>query len=186
MKIVANKVSYLIDSNGDLIVQLVVKGYHNHQIARVGVSELQHKYLLAVEIKEHRKARTYEQNNLLWALVSKIAMKQSGVAYQDEQWRVYGELLVRANVKREIVRCMVKAKDILEQNFRAVIEIPNSDKKTTQGEITKAYWVYYGSSKFTTAEMTQLIELALDTCAELGIYDSEIAKIKGDIHENHK
>jgi hypothetical protein len=76
---------------------------------------------------------------------------------------------------------MVKAKDILEQNFRAVIEIPNSDKKTTQGEITKAYWVYYGSSKFSTKEMTQLIELALETCAELGIYDSEIAQIKGEI-----
>jgi hypothetical protein len=29
--------------------------------------------------------------------------------------------------------------------------------------------------------MTQLIELALETCAELGIYDSEIAQIKGEI-----
>ncbi len=181
MKIVANKIDYLTDSKGNLVISLTVTGFNNQHIARLGITELQHKDLIAVEIKEHLQSRSYEQNKLMWALISKIAIAQSGVAYQDEQWRVYGELLVKANVKREMVRCMVKAKDILDQNFRAVIEIPNSDKKTTQGEITKAYWVYYGSSKFNTKEMTQLIELALETCAELGIYDSEIAQIKGEL-----
>jgi len=181
MKIVANKIDYLTDSKGNMVLSLTINGFHNQHVARLGIAELQHKDVIAVEIKEHLQSRSYEQNRLMWDLISKIAIAQSGVAYQEEQWRVYGELLVRANVKREIVRCMVKAKDILDQNFRAVIEIPNSDKKTTQGEITKAYWVYYGSSKFSTKEMTQLIELALETCAELGIYDSEIAQIKGEI-----
>jgi hypothetical protein len=81
---------------------------------------------------------------------------------------VYGTLLQRANIKREYIRTLVQARDILEQSFRAVLEVPNS-RKIENGKETVGFWVYYGSSTFDTREMTQLIEVALDIATEVGI-----------------
>jgi hypothetical protein len=51
-----------------------------------------------------------------------------------------------------------------------VLEVPNS-RRIENGKETAGYWVYYGSSKFNTKEMTELIEIALDLASELGVED---------------
>jgi chitinase len=81
---------------------------------------------------------------------------------------IYGNLLQRANIKREYIRTLEQAVNILKDSFRAVIEVPNS-RKIENGKETVGYWVYYGSSKFDTKEMTELIDIALDTATEVGI-----------------
>ena len=37
------------------------------------------------------------------------------------------------------------------------------------GKETVGYWIYYGSSKFNTKEMTEMINIAEDMATQLGI-----------------
>jgi hypothetical protein len=119
-------------------------------------------------LKEFKSSRSIDQNDMLWAIITQVSDKVNGSHQEQDLMNVYGTLLQRANIKREYIRTLVQARDILEQSFRAVLEVPNS-RKIENGKETVGFWVYYGSSTFDTREMTQLIEVALDIATEVGI-----------------
>jgi len=48
------------------------------------------------------------------------------------------------------------------------------------GKPMNVYQYWLGSSKFDTAQMTELIEVALDRCADLGIVDTETELIRNE------
>lgn len=113
------------------------------------------------EIKEPKSKRSLEQNRLLWRLLHLIAKE----TYQDD-WDVYCAVLERADALSDYVITAVDMADELRKSFRGVKFIRMQE---VNGKDCFVYKVYLGSSKMNTAEMTELIEITMQVCSELGI-----------------
>lgn len=153
--------------NGDVELTLTIDGYYNTRKAKELYNQLQDKEITAI-LKEFKSSRSIEQNDMLWGVITQISDKVNGSHREEDLLNIYSTLLQRANIKREYIRTLPQAENILKESFRAVIEVPNS-RKIENGKETVGYWVYYGSSKFDTKEMTELIDIALDLATEVGI-----------------
>lgn len=132
-----------------------------------------------VTIKEEKDSRSLQQNKMLWALIRKIAKAESGTrANKEDEERIYFDLLGKFGQVEDIA-CKPEAVENLKKsdNFRGLKVIGNFQGR--KGLMTYVQ-VVIGSSKYTTEEMGQLLEGALDWCAELGIYDNEIAEIQAE------
>ena len=117
--------------------------------------------LYSCEIKEPKSQRTIRQNKLLWELIHKIAKSQD----QDDI-EVYCTLLERADAKSDYIIATPETEEALRKTFRGVkfIKYQEVNKK-----ICNVYKVYLGSSKMTTKEMTELLDLTIKLCSELNI-----------------
>lgn len=153
--------------NGNIELVLEIDGYYNKRKAQKLFQDLQDKEVEAT-IKEFKTNRSIEQNEMLWAIVRSISDKINHSHREEDMMNIYKTLLERANIKREYIRTYRAAKNILDDNFRAVLEVPNS-LKIENGKETVGFWVYYGSSKFNTKEMSELIEIAMDLATEQGV-----------------
>lgn len=153
--------------NGELEFTFTIDGYYNKRQALTLYNALKDKET-TIKVSEYKDKRSHDQNEMLWAIITQISDKVNGSHQEQDLLNTYSMILQRANVKREYVRTLPQAEDILKQSFRAVIEVPNS-RKIENGKETVGYWVYYGSSSFNTKEMSQLIEVALDIATEVGI-----------------
>lgn len=119
------------------------------------------KKLYTVEIKEPKSKRSLEQNRMLWKLIHSIAKKH----HQDDM-EVYCALLERADAKSDYIITAYDMEDDLRKCFRGVRFIR---KQEVNGKECNIYKVYIGSSKMNTKEMTELLDIALQLCDELGI-----------------
>ncbi len=177
---IVKDIKLMSDDEGNLIVSLTIphEMYHNQQIARRLASELKGK-LIEVKMKEAKSQRSIEANDCLWAIITKISDHMNGSHREEDLMTVYKMLLLRANIKREYFRGIRESVRVFEnvEGVRAVMIVPNSEREEN-GVTTIGFWLYYGSSKFNTSEMSLLIELSLDVCSELGIDDSEVYKIR--------
>lgn len=117
--------------------------------------------LYIVEIKEPKSKRSLEQNKMLWQLIHSIAKKQG----QDDM-EVYCALLERADALSDYIITAYDMEDELRKCFRGVRFIR---KQEVNGKECNIYKVYIGSSKMDTKEMTELLDITLQICAELGI-----------------
>lgn len=172
-KFIADKISSMTDENGNVIVCLVASSFARTP-ARMTVEELKNcDKGLAVEVKPYRSSRTLRQNAMLWALCEKIAHEQSGVKRKVESMEAYCDVLEEANCVS--TWCLAKSAEEFRNSYRAVRCFGTREVTDKDGEIIELnlYKCYVGSSKFTTEEMTDLIECALDILAELGVNDSE-------------
>ena len=113
------------------------------------------------EIKEYRSKRSLEQNKLLWKLIHRIAKE----TYQDDM-NVYCAVLERADALSDYVITATDMGDALRKTFRGVKFIRMQE---VNGKECYVWKVYLGSSKMNTAEMNELIEIAMQICGELGI-----------------
>lgn len=114
-----------------------------------------------VEIKEPKSKRSLEQNKLLWQLIHKIAKE----TYQDDM-TVYCTALERADAKSDYVITAIDMEEALRKSFRGVKFIRMQE---VNGKECYVYKVYIGSSKMNTKEMTELLDIVFQICAELGI-----------------
>lgn len=119
------------------------------------------KKLYTVEIKEPKSKRSLEQNRMLWQLIHSIAKKH----HQDDM-EVYCALLERADAKSDYIITAYDMEDDLRKCFRGVRFVR---KQEVNGKDCNIYKVYIGSSKMNTKEMTELLDIALQLCDELGI-----------------
>ena len=126
------------------------------------------KYL--VEIKEPKSKRSLEQNKLLWLLIHKIAK----ATYQDDM-DVYCSVLERADALSDYVITAIDMENSLRKSFRGVKFLRMQE---VNGKECFVYKVYLGSSKMNTKEMTELLEITYQMCAELSIPTME------DLYEN--
>jgi len=163
------KIEMMTKPNGDIVVSLTVDGYYNKRKAQQTYNQLKDKEVTAV-LKEFKSQRSIDQNDMLWGIITNISNHVNHSHREEDLLNIYSTLLQRANIKREYIRTLPQAKHILDNSFRAVLEVPNS-RRIENGKETAGYWVYYGSSKFNTKEMTELIEIALDLASELGVED---------------
>jgi len=163
----SKKIRMTYTPNGDVELTLTIDGYYNKRKAKELYNQLQDKEITAI-LKEFKSSRSIEQNDMLWGIITQISDKVNSSHREEDLLNIYSTLLQRANIKREYIRTLPQAENILKESFRAVIEVPNS-RKIENGKETVGYWVYYGSSKFDTKEMTELIDTALDLATEVGI-----------------
>ena len=121
--------------------------------------------LYVCEIKEPKSKRSLEQNRLLWKMVHSIA-KETG---QDDM-DIYCTALERADALSDYVITATDMEDALRKQFRGVKFIR---KQEVNGKECNVYKVYLGSSKMNVKEMTELLEIVLQICGELGIATME-------------
>lgn len=117
--------------------------------------------LFIVEVKEPKSKRSIQQNRLLWQLIHAIAKKTC----QDDM-EVYCACLERADALSDYVITATEMADALRKTFRGVKFCRMQD---VNGKECYIYKVYLGSSKMDTKEMTELIDITLQICAELKI-----------------
>lgn len=168
MKLIANDIYLNYLPGGKVAVSFVVD---NPKIANIVVADMKGKNI-ELQIKEHKSKRSIEQNNLLWAIIENISLKLNGNRADENLWKIYGDILVASNIKRELVAVLPEAVKILERTFRAVIPTGQTvsvknEKTGKEAELMKV-WVYLGSSTFNTKEMTELIDYAIDYAIKVG------------------
>ena len=175
-KFIACKISSTLDeATGELSVRFSVTP-SSKVAARMTAKEFKDpRGELVVDVKERKSSRSLRQNNMLWALISKIADDQCGEHTEGVTMDIYCQLLREANVAFEWIITTVGQEE-LRKNFRAVQKYGEREIISKDGEKIKmpVYKCFIGSSKFDTAEMTTLIECALRYCDELGINDQEV------------
>lgn len=180
-KLLSSKVymSYLPD--GKVAVSFIADDKYT---ANLFVRELEHLDKIEVNAKQHKSSRSLQQNKLLWALISRISDELNGEHTEDSTMKIYAELLLKAQVKRDLVALLPEAVETLKTQFRAVIptgqSISSHNEKTNKTAVLNTYWVYYGSSKFNTKEMNELIDVTIAYASSLGIVDSEIESIRNE------
>nr|DAM46202.1 MAG TPA: NinB protein [Caudoviricetes sp.] len=161
MRLIAEYDRTSYDADGTAILSLKVPRHQHKQL----LAELDQSAPLAVEITKYKSKRSIEQNRYMWALLSEIDKARNG-SRSSAEWDVYIEALERAGAKYEYIACLTAAEDMLRKSFRAIQYVkPFEGGKGEMG----VYKCYYGSSKMTTAEMSELIETILDMAAEAGI-----------------
>lgn len=177
-KFVGKGISLMTNEEGDVLV-VIKASERTRSAARATVNELKAcNRELSVEIKPYSNARSLRQNAMLWALIEKIAEEECGYARKTETIEVYCDLLEEANCVFEWI--LAKDAAALRGSYRAVRCFGEREVIDKDGNIISLniYKCYVGSSKFTVDEMKQLIECALDRCAELGINDSETETVR--------
>lgn len=125
--------------------------------------------LFICEVKEPKSVRSIQQNKMLWQLIHKIA-KEEGQTDNE----VYCAILERADALSDYIITAYDMEEALRKCFRGVHFIR---KQEVNGKECNVYKVYIGSSKMNTKEMTELLDITLEICVELGIptelYDYE-------------
>ena len=121
--------------------------------------------LYICDIREPKSKRSLEQNKMLWKLIHSIAKEQK----QDDM-EVYCACLEKADALSDYIITAYDMEDELRKCFRGVRFIR---KQEVNGKECNIYKVYIGSSKMDTKEMTELLEICLDVCADLGIPTTE-------------
>lgn len=117
--------------------------------------------LYICEIKQPKSQRSLQQNKLLWKLIHSIAK----ATHQDDM-DVYCAVLERADALSDYVITAIEMEDALRKSFRGVKFIRMQE---VNGKECYVYKVYIGSSKMDTKEMTELLDITLQICGELGV-----------------
>ena len=117
--------------------------------------------LYTIEICEPKSKRSIYQNKMLWQLIHAIAKE----THQDDM-EVYCACLERADALSDYIITAYDMEDELRKCFRGVRFVR---KQEVNGKDCNIYKVYIGSSKMNTKEMTELLDITLQICGELGI-----------------
>ena len=128
---------------------------------------------LIVQAKQHYNKRSLDANAYAWVLMQQIA-EATGV----DKWNVYITCLQRYS--RAFTHVIVKPNAIerLKELYRVCIDLGEVEVRGQKGHQLQ---VYYGSSTFTTKEMSVFIDGIISECKDLDIPvtpDSEIKRLK--------
>lgn len=148
------------DDEGECYITLHITGLHDREI----VKEFQKGIPYRINAREIKSKRTLEQNAYLWAVIHEIAIARDGeMANTDSDMQIYCELLRRASAKYfDFYVANKEAIAMLKERLRAVEILENRGN----GYIVRCF---EGSSRFDKAEMSQLLEFAMQTASEEGI-----------------
>lgn len=137
---------------------------------------------LQVSVKKFVNNRSLQQNDMLWAIISKISDHINGERTQESLDKIYADILVSANAKRDLIAVLPEALPTLRSTFRAVIPtgqtIESINEKTGKKATLITAWVYYGSSKLDTKEMGTLLDHSLDYAIRAGVDRNDLDAIK--------
>lgn len=124
---------------------------------------------LTVTVERERKARTLNQNRMMWALLTVMADtynagRAGGVSPED----CYQQMLEEYGLEYHFLEAPVAALPDLRKFYRLVhvVELLDNDRCTVKASM--------GSSSFTTAQMTAFIDGIFDRLAEMGVNDPNV------------
>ena len=127
-------------------------------------------------ISEQKKKRSINQNNLLWALISKIAKAIAGErATAEDEEEIYAQLLEKYGISVPAF--------ILPEDLNKYVRLNRVVKTYGETDGLLRIRAFPGSSRYTSKEMNLLIEGALDEAADLGIWDADIVQMSQDYQE---
>lgn len=142
------------DLEGNLIISLTVPDETIEDIQKIPQEED-----VVIDVKKYRKHRSLEANNYFWQLIDKMAKvlhtdKDSVYLLQLSKYGVFTDLIA----PRESI-------PILSEHFRYIEEFNDGYE---QGDMVRIR-CYYGSSKYNSKEMSDLINGTVEEAKELGI-----------------
>lgn len=127
-------------------------------------------------ISEQKKKRSINQNNLLWALISKITKAIAGErATAEDEEEIYAQLLEKYGISVPAF--------ILPEDLNTYVRLNRVVKTYGETDGLLRIRAFPGSSRYTSKEMNMLIEGALDELADLGIWDADIVQMSQDYQE---
>lgn len=139
-------------------------------------SKFEDEKLYTASISEQKKKRSINQNNLLWALISKIAKAIAGErATAEDEEEIYAQLLEKYGISVPAF--------ILPEDLNTYVRLNRVVKTYGETDGLLRIRAFPGSSRYTSKEMNLLIEGALDEAADLGIWDADIVQMSQDYQE---
>lgn len=131
-----------------------------------------------VEIKEHREKRSLDANAYFWVLADRLAEKT-----QIPKTDIYRSYIREIGGNNETVCITDKGVDKLRREWER-----NGDGWLTSTMPSKLpgctnVVLYYGSSTYDTAQMSRLIDMAVQDCVEQGIETLPPEKLAGMMEE---
>ena len=134
---------------------------------------------LVLELDYESKKRTLQQNALLWAMLTEEARFLNGGRKDNVQCSA--ESLYYEAINRYGKDTFLAVKDGCEKELKKVYkQVFVIDKFNIDEDIWLKCRCVIGSSKYTSKEMTDLIDGVLDDCAKLGIDTLEMRSIKAE------
>ena len=130
-----------------------------------GLTELMQGDMLDIKAEKHRTKRSLDANAYMWVLIDRlskaIGLPKSEVYKQSiMEAGVMKTAVVKANIATDVANYLTDTKPSGTGDFALV--------GATRKDWTELY-IYIGSSKYNTKEMSQLIEYIVDECKEQGI-----------------
>lgn len=117
-----------------------------------------------LQIGPQKNQRTIFQNAKLWALIGEIDLELNGRRSKDGEDSIYRNLIEMANIQTAIFQIHEEALEEMKvKNIFRVLEVLEKEDQTI---LCRGY---FGSSKFTTKEMADFIEAALDFAMQIGL-----------------
>ena len=113
------------------------------------------------KFEDKTKHRTMQQNKYMWKLIREIAK----VTYMDD-YEIYLNAIKKADAKSEYFITAYEMLEDLRKVFRGVEFIRFQE---VNGKECYVYKCYLGSSKMSTKEMKELIEILLDMASDAGL-----------------
>lgn len=165
-----------VDDDGNIEVKFSVSPNSKYIIGGIMKAIKDSGKELTVTVDEKRNQRSLEQNRLMWSLLEIMALHQNGgrtggVNAED----LYLNFIEKYGAKYEYLMCVPEALKGLKQQFRAIKEVERREYNRKEMIVCKCF---YGSSKFDTKEMTQLIDGIFDELANMGIEDNYQSAVK--------
>ncbi len=119
-----------------------------------------------VELKKYRKGRSLNQNAYFWKLVSEIAIKENGDLRDVDN--LYSNLLKMSGAKYEVMYLKEDALESLKKN-EVIKHCLVVKRQVINNQAMVTALIFYGSSKFDTKEMSNLIDTTLKYASEIGV-----------------
>jgi hypothetical protein len=164
MKLITNYKRKSINEDRELEITFSIPAY---QAKLIETLEKSKQY--DIEINEYKSNRTKKQNRAMWLLLGEIDKVMNGgkrTRTGDEE--LYCDALERANIKYDVKPVEVSMVDIIKKakGVRGLKILEQRNVNNVEFYICK---IYFGSSKFTTKEMYDLMEIILDMASEEGL-----------------
>lgn len=119
-----------------------------------------------IEFRKYRKGRSLDQNAYFWKLVAEIAKKEDGDLKNKDD--LYSHLLMMSGAKYEVVYLEEEALESLKR-FEVIRHCKIVKRQVIGNKAMVMAFLFYGSSKFDTKEMSDLIDTTLRYAAEVGV-----------------
>lgn len=162
MKVIGTLASNETDTQGSITFYFDPNTSGQRNLIKLQRLEEGEEYLLTIESK--KAVRTHRQNSYLWALIGEMCRNPNAPCH--DEWELYCWLLHEANVSSNVLLIREDALDFAKRNFRAVDILQYRHEKKGTYIVARCF---DGTSKFTTKEMSVLIDKTLEVAEELGI-----------------
>lgn len=172
MKLNGRVTALRYDADGNAELTITVSPESKWAAKQIYQEAAQHEKSV-VQIEKWRKHRSRDQNAMLWALLEIMARAMGGRKGSVSPQECYLTMLEKYG-KAEYLLVLPDAVNALKKVFRSVQEV---ERRQYNGKEMVMVRCFAGSSTFTTAEMSELLDGVLDELAEMDVDARDAADV---------